>query len=139
MPALPRPRPLSKQDLDRPLNFWEEGPLRKILEMEFDLILEEELARRGVSASAGVCNVLHDAVVPEAFLFLTKNVQWTPSEELRLALSLMHQKAVHREILGRISVQIDRLETSLGRAKSLVHDEDTPGLPVFLHLCPQED
>ncbi len=138
MTATPRPRTLTKNDLDRSLDFWEAGPLRKILEIEFDLVLDEESQRRGVSASADACRLLHDAVVPEVFLFLTKNIPWSPAEERRLTLSLAHQRAIHAEIRRRLAVQLDRLESSLRKAKVPIESMSAGNLPAFLSLLSQE-
>ncbi len=138
MTTSPRPRQLTPDDLDRSLEFWEEGPLRKILELEFDIVLDEELQRRGAAAGAEMCRLLHDAVVPEAFLFLTKNIPWTPAEERCLALSLVHQHTIHRELRRRLSVQIDRLGTSLASAKRGIDASSADRGSFFLALLPQE-
>jgi hypothetical protein len=138
MTPAPRPRKLTNDDLHRSLAFWEAGPLRKILELEFDLVLDEELLQRGVTASADVCGILHDAVVPEVFLFLTENIPWTAAEERRLTLSLVHQHAIHGEIRRRLSVQLDRLGSSLGSAKRKVREVSSNGTLSLLSLLPQE-
>ncbi len=128
MSTPPRSRRLSSEDLDRPLDFWENGPVRQILEMEFELVLEQELTARELSLDALVCDLLHDAVIPEVILFVTQKMHWTHQEERRMALTLVNEKRVRREIVRRLSRQLERFGPLLTRQKE-------PALPLQVLSC----
>ncbi len=63
---MPTQNSLSHDD-DQPLSFWEHGPVREIVELEFDAALVREMQLSGVRVSPERERELRDAIVPQAF------------------------------------------------------------------------
>ncbi len=98
------PTPVPPLDVrDRPLDFWERGPIRQILELEFEAALLRAIGERGMRVTAETEQIIHDAVVPEAFLFVTQAEGWSPEEEGKGRFTLAHQQAIQREMARLIA------------------------------------
>ncbi len=100
MPTLPR----SSDDL--PLDFWEHGSIRQILEEEFEMSLLRLLQERGLSMSAADEKRLRDVIVPEVFLDVTDSIGWTPEEEASHAFSEDHRRIIQHRMRRMLMEQI---------------------------------
>jgi hypothetical protein len=59
-------------DDDVPLSFWESGPVRQLVDLEFQAALIREANAWGVRVTPDEEKALHDAIVPQAFCFAAK-------------------------------------------------------------------
>ena len=101
------------QAMDRSLAFWEQGPIREIVEMEFALALLKQTRKRGIGIDRETERHLHDAVLPEVVLFLVENVRWSPKEERRKRFTRAHQDILRQEMnrgLGAALAGLDDIQ-----------------------------
>ncbi len=85
-------------DCDRSLDFWERGPIRRILELEFEAAFVQVMGDTGRRMDAAEEKRVHDAVVPEVFLFVTDNVEWSQGETEAGHFTLARQQLIRREM-----------------------------------------
>ena len=88
--------PLASDDV--PLDFWEHGSIRQVLEEEFEMSLLRLLQERGLTLNATDEKRLRDVIVPEVFLDVTDSIGWTPEEEKAHAFSEAHRRIIQNRM-----------------------------------------
>ncbi len=74
--------PFLQNDLDYTLDFWESGPIRQLLEMQFEITVLEEARKKGIDMTAERRKALHDRVIPAAFDAVLRKICAEPSIDL---------------------------------------------------------
>ncbi len=101
------PTPHTDPDLDRTIFFWERGPVRRMVEDEFDIELMRQLAERNIMFDVPEERRLHDRVVPEAFLFVAEHLAWTAEEQTRGLFSPEHRTLLQQHISTLLCRELD--------------------------------
>ncbi len=71
----------SGKDVDYPLSFWENGPVRIALENELEAALIDHCFRRGISLSPEQEHALYERVLPQAFDFVMHTMHWVGQQD----------------------------------------------------------
>lgn len=79
---------------DFPLDFWEHGTIRRILDEEFEMSLLRLLQERGKTVNALDEKRLRDLIVPDVFLQVTETIGWSAAEERACSLAPDHRRIV---------------------------------------------
>src|SRR3989338_2904190 len=86
-----------------PVSFYEHGPVRQIVETEFEACLMHHLMHRDARVDRETEKIIHDAVVPLCVLDITENARTLRMERNRYVLSmpchLKISRRMNREIM----------------------------------------
>lgn len=91
-----------------PLSFFQSGPLRNILEMEFELCVLD-LAGMEDNITKGEEYALHEIVVPELFFQLLEHEDWLAGGQMEAAISLQIQRWIQAHLRSSIPIALRRI------------------------------
>jgi siroheme synthase len=89
------------------LAFWETGPIRDIVETEFEMALIDALGKRGRRLDADEEKQLHDAVVPDALLEAMER-EFIGAGKHPGEFLVRKQPELQRDIADKLRIALDR-------------------------------
>jgi hypothetical protein len=106
---------------------WEHGPLREIVETEFEMAIIDAIGKRGLRLTPQEERILHDAVVPDACLAAIERQFITQGPGHGSVFHLRKQHELQRMIVESLEIVLDDRES----AARVISDTEPP---VMGHL-----